>query len=283
VAEGSVAGEADAGVRGRMQLLGGGQRCSGWGQQQCSGAMTPGAGGFWGRRGEALQKERGPMTRCGHGTRASFGLWGLDVFQKASRNRANLLRSCRHPRAPAGTPFAQQSPLPTETAGRLLPPWLLPLAAAASHLTPQRWCSAALVLWRSGMLPRPQALGDMSVHGRRLQDKLTTIAYCDLQGAAQAPWPRTAPDPKLAATERARGYLRHCGIVIASSSRQGNQGGQSSQSSPNSSQRRHAMSQRARGGRDTAPCMSPAPPPVDVLGGSVSYHDLGVSNKPAAQ
>jgi hypothetical protein len=160
-----------------------------------------------------------------------------------------------------GHALCQQSPLPTETAGRLLPSWLLPLAAAASHLTPQRWC------WRSGMRPQPQPVGDMSVHGRWLQDKLTAIAYCDLQGAAQAPWPRTAHDPKLAATQRARGYLRHCGIVIASSSRQGKQGSESraarqpgSQSSPNSSERRHTMSQLARGGRDTAPSMSWAVP-----------------------
>jgi hypothetical protein len=155
--------------------------------------MTPGAGGFWGRRGEALQKERRPMTRCGHGTRASFGLWG----STSSRRRLEIGQIFCAAVGTTGThghALCQQSPLPTETAGWLLPPWLLPLAAAASHLTPQRWC------WRSGMRPQPQPVGDMSVHGRRLQDKLTTIAYCDLQGAAQAPWPRTAHDPKLAAT-----------------------------------------------------------------------------------
>jgi hypothetical protein len=143
--------------RGRCR---GEEECNCWGagsgalvgaaaMQRGSGAMTPGAGGFWGRRGEALQKERRPMTRCGHGTRASFGLWGLDVFQKASRNRPNLLRSCRHPRAPTGTPSASSQHYPLRLLAGCCRPgcchWL-PLR----HTSPRS--AGALPLWCSGAL-----------------------------------------------------------------------------------------------------------------------------------
>jgi hypothetical protein len=197
------------------------------------------------RGGAAEGTTADDQMRARHGQALGFG------GSTSSRRRLEIGQIfCAAVGTHCPLPSAQQSPVTSHHYPlRLLAVCCRPgcchwLPLRHTHPAAQALCrSGALALWHAAAAPG----------GWRHVCRWQTVArqthnHCLLRPARRRPSSLATDCPRPQARRHLAGQglrcLRHCGIVIASRSRQGNQGSQSSQSS----QRRHAMSQLVRRG-----------------------------------